>query len=99
MEAVLPFGVAGESCCGLGLRRTGHLGSPENSRWLNKINKINPGKKKKTEMDAVLPFGVAGESCSGLGLRGTGHLGSPENCRWFGSAFRPGWVAGELSLE
>jgi hypothetical protein len=47
MEAVLPFGVAGESCCGLGLRRTGHLGSPENSRWLNKINKINPGKKKK----------------------------------------------------
>jgi hypothetical protein len=99
MDAVLPFGVAGESCSGLGLRGTGHLGSPENSRWLNKINKINPGKKKKTEMDAVLPFGVAGESCCGLGLRRTGHLGSPENCRWFGSAFRPGWFAGELSLE
>jgi hypothetical protein len=47
MEAVLPFGVAGESCCSLGLRRTGHLGSPENSRWLNKINKINPGKKNR----------------------------------------------------
>jgi hypothetical protein len=57
MEAVLPFGVAGESCCGLGLRRTGHLGSPENSRWLNKINKINPGKKKNRDGRGITVWG------------------------------------------
>jgi hypothetical protein len=97
MEAVLPFGVAGESCCGLGLRRTGHLGSPENSRWLNKINKINPEKKKQRwtrynrlgSPENLTAVWVCGEqdtlgrrrTVAGLGLLFV-PAGLPENCRW-----------------
>jgi hypothetical protein len=65
MDAVLPFGVAGESCCGLGLRRTGHLGrrrtvaglgllfvpagSPENCRWSERERDATKGERERRD--------------------------------------------------
>jgi hypothetical protein len=68
-----------------------------NSRWLNKINKINPGKKKQRwtryyrlgSPENLAAVWVCGEqdtlgrrrTVAGLGLLFV-PAGSPENCRW-----------------